>query len=34
MSDSSYDTCIMGEPKNDDSQASAVHPIVDSSVHI
>ena len=37
MPDSSLDTIIMDnshDPKNDDGQASAVHPDVDSSVHV
>ena len=37
MSDTSFNTIIMDnshDPKNDDGQASDVHPDVDSPVHI
>ena len=37
MSDSSFDTIMMdnsNDPQNDDGQASAVHPDVNSSVHV
>ena len=37
MSDSSFETIIMDNchnPKNDDGEALAVHPYVDSPVHV
>ena len=33
MSDTSFNTIIIDDPKNDDGQVSDVHPDVDSPVH-